>query len=296
MSASIRPSWALPTRKSAGPAAARIAPRGPARRSRKVRNWLPWKPSPGDKATKDLFENLDITWNRLPGGAAVGEIVKQALDSFVPARPEALLPELAKARPLIAAIVAATKDPLAERKLKELDETMALCSGLSLEAQSDKAAVSPGATLRVNFTAVQRLPNQVALTGISLSGMEGAPTVNLAPTILANNQPSRYNASFTIPQNQPYTQPYWLAQPKDGPLYSVPDPRDIGLPEDPPVLTAHFRVQIAGTELDLTRPVRVSLCRSRVWRTGSSLHRDPSGGGEPAGTRSGLRRCQAAQN
>src|SRR5665213_1056711 len=209
----------------------------------------------GDKATKDLFENLDITWNRLPGGAAVGEIVKQALDSFVPAHPEALLPELAKARPLIAAIVAATKDPLAERKLKELEETMALCSGLSLEAQSDKTAVSPGATLRVNFTAVQRLPNQVALTGISLSGIEGAPTVNLAPTILANNQPSRYNASFTIPQNQPYTQPYWLAQPKDGPLYSVPDPRDIGLAEDPPVLTAHFRVQIAGTELDLTRPV-----------------------------------------
>ena len=65
----------------------------------------------GDKATKDLFEHLDITWNRLPGGAAVGEIVKQALDSFVPARPEALLPQLAKARPLIAAIVAATKDP-----------------------------------------------------------------------------------------------------------------------------------------------------------------------------------------
>ncbi len=210
----------------------------------------------GDKVTKDLFEHLDITWNRLPGGAAVGEIVRQALDSFVPAHPEALLPQLVKARPLIAAIVAATKDPMAERKLKELDDTIALCSGLSLEAQSDKAAVSPGATLRVNFTAIQRLPNQVALAGIRLTGMEGAPTVNLAPTVLANNQPSRYNASFGIPQNQPYTQPYWLEQPKDGALYSVPDPRDIGLPENPPVLTAHFRVQVAGTELELTRPVQ----------------------------------------
>ena len=210
----------------------------------------------GDKATKDLFENLDISWNRLPGGAAVGEIVKQAVNSFVPAHPEALLPQLVKARPLIVALVAATKDPMAERKLKELDETIALCSGLALEAQSDKAAVSPGATLRVNFTAIQRLPNQVALTGIRLTGMEGAPTVNLAPTVLVNNQPSRYNASFTIPQNQPYTQPYWLERTKDGALYSVPDPRDIGLPENPPALTAHFRVQIAGTELELTRPVQ----------------------------------------
>jgi len=206
----------------------------------------------GDKATKDLFENLDITWNRVPGGAAVQPIVTQALTAFVPAHPEALLPQLTQARPLIAAI----KDPLAERKLKELDDLIALCAGLSLEAQSDKAAVSPGATLRVNFTAIQRLPGQVALTGIRLSGIEGAPTVNLAPTVLVNNQPSRYNASFTIPQNQPYTQPYWLERPKDGALYSVPDPSDIGLPENKPVLTAQFRVQVAGTELELTRPVQ----------------------------------------
>jgi LmbE family N-acetylglucosaminyl deacetylase len=205
----------------------------------------------GDKATKDLFENLDITWNRLPGGAAVGALVKETLDSFVPARPEALLPQLLKVRPLIAAI----KDPLAERKLKELEDLIVLCTGLSLEAQSDKATVSPGATLRVNFTAIQRLPGQVALTGIRLTGMEGAPAVNLAPTILANNQPARYNTSFTVPLNQPYTQPYWLEQPKDGALYSVRDPRNIGLPQNEPALVAHFRLQVAGTELDLTRPV-----------------------------------------
>jgi len=206
----------------------------------------------GDKATKDLFENLDITWNRVPGGAAVQQMVMQALGAFVPAHPEALLPQLMQARPLIAAI----KDPLAERKLKELDDLIALCAGLSLEAQSDKAAVSPGATLRVNFTAIQRLPGQVALTGIRLNGIEGAPAVNLAATVLVNNQPNRYNASFTIPQNQAYTQPYWLERPKDGALYSVPDPSEIGLPENKPVLTASFRVQVAGTELELTRPVQ----------------------------------------
>jgi hypothetical protein len=96
----------------------------------------------------------------------------------------------------------------------------------------------------------------VALTGIRLTGIEGAPTVNLAPTVLVNNQPSRYNASFTVPQNQPYTQPYWLAQPKDGALYSVPDPREIGLPENLPVQEAHFRLQVAGVDLELTRPVQ----------------------------------------
>ena len=35
--------------------------------------------------------------------------------------------------------------------------------------------------------------------------------------------------TVTVPDNQPYSQPYWLEQPKDGTLYSVPDQRDIGV-------------------------------------------------------------------
>jgi len=35
-----------------------------------------------------------------------------------------------------------------------------------------------------------------------------------------------------------------------------PDPRDIGKPENPPVLEAHFRVKVAGIELEIKRPVQ----------------------------------------
>src|SRR4029077_8942905 len=67
---------------------------------------------------------------------------------------------------------------------------------------------------------------------------------------------SRYNVSFSVPANQAYTQPYWLEQPQGGALHSVPDARKIGMPENDPVLTAHFRVQVAGLDLELTRPVQ----------------------------------------
>ena len=111
-----------------------------------------------------------------------------------------------------------------------------------------------------------------------------------------NNQPSRYNASFTIPQNQPYTQPYWLEQPKDGALYSVPDPRDIGLPENPPVLTAHFRVQIAGTELELTRPVQYRYVDRVYGEQVRPFTVIPPVAVSLPESRSGLRRRQATQN
>ena len=51
----------------------------------------------GDKATKDLFDGIDITWNRIPGGAPVGALLAKTLEAFVPAHPEAMLPALAQA-------------------------------------------------------------------------------------------------------------------------------------------------------------------------------------------------------
>ena len=193
--------------------------------------------------------------NAVPG-APIGKILTQALDSFAPAHPGALLPALAQARPMLAELAQNTKNPLAAGKLKELDETMALVSGLWLEAQSSSATITPGGTLRVAITALVRSPSQVTLTGVKLSGMDGAPALDLAPAVLVNNQPSQYTMNVKIPENQPYTQPYWLDLPKNGNLYSVRDPREIGNAENAPALEAHFTVRIEGLDLELVRPVQ----------------------------------------
>src|SRR6202042_1990773 len=42
----------------------------------------------GEPVSKDLFEGIDTTWNRLPGGAAVAPILADAIRSFEPAHPE----------------------------------------------------------------------------------------------------------------------------------------------------------------------------------------------------------------
>ena len=206
----------------------------------------------GDKATKDLFEGIDVSWTRVSGGARVTSIVERALAAFEPGHPEKLLPMLADARPLIAAI----DDPLARRKLAELDELMALASGLHLEAQANDFAVTPGSDLRVNASATVRLPVQVSISGVRLTGMQGAPSQDIPPTVLVNNQPTQYPLTVKVPANQAYSGPYWLAQPKNGTMYNIPDQRLIGNADNAPVLEAHFKVRIAGTELELTRPVQ----------------------------------------
>jgi LmbE family N-acetylglucosaminyl deacetylase len=202
----------------------------------------------GDKASKDPFDDIDSTWHRLPGGLAIDGAIKKIQSAFIPAHPEQLLNLLADARPLIAAI----KDPLAERKLKELDDSMALCASLWLDAAADRYSAVPGGGAKINITALVRVPAQVTLLGVDLPGTDAHA---VATVVLMINQPSRYSLSVTFPDSEPYSQPYWLVKPKDGWLYSVPDPRMIGNPENPPVLEAHFRVKIAGVDLNLARPV-----------------------------------------
>ena len=189
-----------------------------------------------------------------------GALLNQASDAFQPSHPEALISILAKAKPLIAAI----HDPLAERKLVEIDEAIAESAGLWLEANPDKAAVTPGDNLKIAITAVARNPVPVALTGVTLSGMEGAPALPLAATILVLNQPSQYSIALKVPESQPYSGPYWLALPKDGALYSVADPRQIGNADNDPVLEAHFALKVSGTNIQITRPVERRYV-DRVW-------------------------------
>ena len=199
----------------------------------------------GDKATHDVFDDIDTTWARFPSGAQVQAQINQAGQNFEALNPEKIIPSLISVRPQIAR--------LSDFKLKQLDETIALCAGLWLDAASDHYAVVPGASLKVNFTVLARRPEHITLGAIDLSGVDSAPSLNLAKIVLSENQPNRYTSTVHMPADEPYSQPYWLVEPPDGWLYRVPNPREIGDPENPPVLESHFHVQIDGADLDLTR-------------------------------------------
>src|SRR5262245_8625971 len=51
----------------------------------------------GEPAKQDLFEGVDLTWARIPGGAKVGTLLKEAEKAFDPDHPSAILPKLIQA-------------------------------------------------------------------------------------------------------------------------------------------------------------------------------------------------------
>ncbi len=147
------------------------------------------------------------------------------------------------------------KDPWAGLKLQELDAAIALCAGLYLDASTDRYAVAPGETLQVNLEAINRSQFPLALKGVKLEGMAGAPAEEFAPVTLAYNQPDRRSLKITIPPDQPYSQPYWLQKPSNGFTYAIDDQQLVGLAESPPVLRARIRIQAGSEEIEFIRPV-----------------------------------------
>ncbi|MGD0578913.1 MAG: PIG-L family deacetylase [Bryobacteraceae bacterium] len=204
----------------------------------------------GEPMQQDFMDGIDTTWNRLPGGAAVDVELLAALKALTPADASAAVPHLLKARALMAAI----DHPDARLKLIDLDETIAQAMGLWLDVSVNENEAAPGMELKLDLTAVQRSKFAATVESAQLEGIPGAPAFpgNLP---LPENEPKTAQARFTIPADQPPTQPYWLRYPAKEGLYDVRDRDLLGLAENPPVLSCRIRVGVGGQTLELIRPV-----------------------------------------
>jgi LmbE family N-acetylglucosaminyl deacetylase len=204
----------------------------------------------GAPSKSDIFEGVDTTWNRLPGGAPIQTILDAAIASFEVMHPEKTIPALAKARPLIAAI----DDPLAKEKLAELDDAIGKCAALWLEAQAQTPDAVPGAPLAVTTTVMDRSPAPLSLVAGRIEGMWNAD-LPVKPGPLPYNKGIDIEFKQQVPADQPYSQPYWLVKPPTGEMYTVDDQRLIGLADTPPVAQVRVKLSASGATIELITPV-----------------------------------------
>ena len=214
----------------------------------------------GDKATKDIFESINIGWSRLEGGAEVTAPAGPSRRRICCRRIlEALLADSCESAPADG-VGSSGEQESARRKtrLAELDEAIALAGGVAVEALSDKPAVTPGGNLKVTLTALARNPGEVRLLGAKLSGMQGLPVPTIAPTILVLNKPIEFPVNITIPGIAALHAACtgWCC-PRITPCIRCPDlEEDRAIPKMRRCLSAGVsRLQVGSAEIMLTRPV-----------------------------------------
>jgi LmbE family N-acetylglucosaminyl deacetylase len=221
----------------------------------------------GEPLSNDLFDGIDLTWNRVPGGGAVGDLLARALAGYSDEDPAACVPALLEA---LAALDGLERDPWVVVKRGELLEVVRACTGLWLEAMAASATATPGSSVDVTAVALNRSNVPLTLVRVVMPYSPrlyiDRPDATRTPMIgggtrdpmmpLANNQP--VNMTFTLlglPADEPYSQPYWLAAPHGVGTYAVPGQELVGSPHGPPAITATFVLRVGQQELVYEVPV-----------------------------------------
>lgn len=203
----------------------------------------------GHKATDDIMDDIAADWSRLENGKVIGEAIEVIQNQFDIYHPYDIIPQLLEVRKKIALL---KNEFWREIKLSEVDQLIAACSGLFLEAAASEYAVSPGDSLPFTLEMINRAPIRIAVKKVSIPEVDFQQIYNQP---LANNQELQRNITITIPEDMPLSQPYWLRKPGTEGTFVVEQQQLIGLPENPPALTAQFLISVEGTDIVFTKPV-----------------------------------------
>src|SRR4029450_8443622 len=197
----------------------------------------------GQPMTSSLFEGIDTTWSRVANSESTATQIRQIISEFHPADPAASVPELLQLRQAMSGIKDHSWVP---EKKAELDGIIAACLGLHVEASTTNEAVTPGQTATIKLEAINRCNIPVILkeSRFPLSG-----DLMKIDAALPSNELVARDLSCKIPENTPYSQPYWLRTPGTLGAFAVDDQTLVGLPENPPDLPVEIVLQVNGQEL-----------------------------------------------
>ena len=199
--------------------------------------------------TSNIFEGVDTTWNRIKGGAAVGELVQKILKEYDFKNPASSIPNLVKVYSMVQLLEDVHWKSI---KTEELKKLIAACSGLYLEVVSENQTATPNNPLNVKIEAINRSENSMILKNV-ISMPEGKNTTLNSP--LNNNISFNKNLAIQLPETVNYTNPYWLNEKGTLGMYKVNEQQNIGIADVIREVKLVFNIEINTVTIPFERNI-----------------------------------------
>ena len=203
----------------------------------------------GEKAANDLFDGIDVSWNRVDESTEVSSILKQALEAFDDANPSKIVSFLVEAYQKINNL---SDNYWIQIKSREILNLIRACSGIWIEAITNEKIYTPGSKLIVNTGIVNRSNLPFIFEGVHVTHQINDSLINRP---MVKGSLLTLEKEIQLPINIDYTQPYWLVTERSSEMYQVDDQTMIGLAEASPPLVAHFRITINDATLIFNTPL-----------------------------------------
>ncbi|MGI4885220.1 MAG: PIG-L family deacetylase [Janthinobacterium lividum] len=244
-----------------------------------------FQPVKGAPATKDLFDGVDLTWNRL-GGNPIGKMMEELVRKYDPSNPAASAAGLSAVQQKLNQMHSQNSGYLynpellfwTEQKLVEVSTLLQASLGLHIEATTAATTIAPGQIAEVAVEAVNQGLVPVTVRQVWAEGF-GRDT--LVAKELRPGQTLQVALRLPVSSQVPASQPYWLRERGTVGMYTVPalfpltqadlaarkqsKPETwltidrqhlIGRPENPLSPNAAMEITLQGTSVYLTVPVQ----------------------------------------
>jgi LmbE family N-acetylglucosaminyl deacetylase len=207
-----------------------------------------FKTTGGTAPSSDLMDDVDISWNRVAGGAAISKMIEGLASSF-----DLLHPEKS-----VEGLVALYKDMgklrngyWRDKKRAEVMQLIVQCSGLFMDVTSSDQFAIQTDSIRFNFAFNNRLGADAVLQRVTIDQFDTTLT-----QALVRNRNFNFSKSMAVPMTKAITQPYWLANKMEEGYFNVKDQLSIGQADVDPSYTAQIGMKIYGETFVFSRPVK----------------------------------------
>lgn len=206
----------------------------------------------GTLAKKDLFEDIETSWKRVPNMQKTEDLIHLLNTEFDPSKPEKSIQNLLL---LLHEVESATDPYWSNQKVSEIKDLIIACAGIWVDATSEKTTFVADESIPVTIEAIVRAPSLDVQLQINNSAF----------------QPLLHNESWKgkqIVSSSTESQPYWLIKPNTLGRFDV-DPKYIGLPENPNLPGVQLTFKINNQDITIFRSIEfryVDPVRGEVYR------------------------------
>lgn len=201
----------------------------------------------GNLPPKDnLFEGIDTSWNRIKGGNEIAKILLPIQNNFNFINPSEHLPQLVKAYQLIQKL---EDEHWKKIKTEEIKTIIQACAGLFLEAVASEEMTTPNSMIEISIEAINRSSSNIKLSSVSILNTKNV----LINKTLKNNIDLKETISFTISENIPFSNLFWLNEKQQDGLYTVTDKTKRNLPELNTPFPVVFELEIENQKFTFTK-------------------------------------------
>lgn len=198
----------------------------------------------GEKAEKDLFEGIDLSWKRLNGGDRVLMKIDELIKAYQADAPAKSVKGLIELYHLIESI---EENPYQDQKLQGVKNIIKAALGLKAEALAENYNYVQGDSIKGDFILLHR-------SGLDVDLSQLDPAIDQTNSSQKLDENELYHFDFSFIAGTEISHPYWLPYGKFDEGNPIPSHLR-SQPQSEPIKTFEYTLIIEGKDITFSEPI-----------------------------------------